>query len=177
MVEGTPVHPDPHGGRVLDRHLNDLLEVGVPVFGPDVARINTVLRQCLGALRELREKKMAVVVKVADDRHVGALIRKPRHDLGHSSSGGLVVDRHAHQLAAGLCQGAHLSDRAHHVGGVGVRHRLNHDRILSADLDPTDVHDNRRPSRPVTHVPPCLFECWEPSPQFTEGGARLQDHR
>ena len=154
LIEGAPVHPDPHGRRVLNGYLHDLLEVGVPVFGPDIARVDTVFRKCLGARRELGEKQMAVVMKIADDGHGGALIGKPRHDFGDSSSRGLVVDRHAHQLTSGLRPRLSRRDRSLHVRRIGVRHRLDDHRILTTDLDPSDVYDDGGSSSPMTHVPP-----------------------
>jgi hypothetical protein len=71
-----------------------------------------------------------------DDRHVYL-----RHDVRDGLGCGLVVHRDAHQLAAGGMQGPHLCRRAFDIGGIGVRHRLDDDRVDGAHLDAADRDD------------------------------------
>ena len=57
---------------MLDGGPDDRLEMLVVALGPDVARVDPVLGQGGGHLRVLDQEQMAVVVEVADDRHVDA---------------------------------------------------------------------------------------------------------
>ena len=101
---------------------------------------------------------MAVVVEVADDRHVDA---EPADLADHlrDGRGGLVgVDRHAHELRAGMRQARDLDRGGVRVGGVGVGHRLDDDRVGAADEHAADIDADRRvPPRPElvwrAHVP------------------------
>ena len=83
----------------------------------------------------LRQQQMAVIVEVANDRNV---------DLGHDGRDSarcvIGIDRHPDQLAARLVQRAHLRRRRVHVGGIGVGHRLDDDRVGAAHLHAGYVH-------------------------------------
>src|SRR5580765_3564778 len=80
---------------------------------------------------------MAVVMEVADDRNVDLF-----DDARYGRRRGFVVHRHPHELAAGLVQGTDLGHRGGHVGGVGIGHRLDDDRVSTAHLHATHVHDH-----------------------------------
>src|SRR5207247_1626253 len=53
---------------------------------------------------------------------------EPLLDVRHRRRRLVAVDRDAHDLGAGARQRRHLRDRRRHVGGVGIGHRLDHDR-------------------------------------------------
>ena len=146
LVEAPPVDADAHGLAVLQRHLDDGPEVLVVVLAADVARVDAQLGQGPGARRILLEEHVAVVVEVADDGDVDG-----GDDVRNGAGRRLVVDRHAHQLAARRVQGAHLGDRAGDVGGVGVGHRLDHDGAVAADLHSADVHQHGLPAHGADH--------------------------
>ena len=54
------------------------------------------------------------------------------NDGGHGAGRFIGVHRHAHQLAAGRVQRAHLRGRRGGIGGVGIGHRLDDDRLGAA---------------------------------------------
>jgi hypothetical protein len=95
----SPVHPDPDRLVVLDGGPDDGREVLVVVLGPDVARIDPVLRQGGSHRRVVHQQLVAVVVEVADDRHVHAQVVAQLADhLRHGGRRLVRVDGHANQL-------------------------------------------------------------------------------
>ncbi len=129
LIERAPVGADAHRLVVLDRHLDDGGELAVLlVLEADVAGIDAVLVERLGAARMVGEQLVADVVEVADDRHVAADLEQPLLDLRHGGGGLVAVDGDADDLGAGGGQRRHLADGSVDVGGVGVGHRLHHDR-------------------------------------------------
>ena len=48
-------------------------------------------------------------------------------------------------------QGAHLCRRGRDVGGLGVGHRLDDDRVRAADLHPGDIDDDGVSPRLLGH--------------------------
>ena len=69
LIEAAPVHPDAHRAVVLQRLLDHRREPGVALRAEaDVAGIDAVLRERLGALANLGEQAVPVVVEVADER-------------------------------------------------------------------------------------------------------------
>ena len=71
LIERAPVGADAHRLVVLDRHLDDGGELPVLlVLEADVAGIDAVLVERLGAGRMIGQQLVADVVEVADDRHV-----------------------------------------------------------------------------------------------------------
>ena len=86
------------------------------------------------------EQLVADVVEVADQRHVDAALVEAFADVRHGRRGFVAVDRDAHELGAGAGKRCHLRDRALHVGGIGIGHRLHDDRRTAADLHAADDH-------------------------------------
>ena len=76
LVERAPVDADAHRLVVVDRDPDDRREVLVVALGADVARVDPVLGERRGHLRVLDQQLVAVVVEVADDRHVDARGRR-----------------------------------------------------------------------------------------------------
>ena len=67
LVERAPIDADAHRPVVLDRDLNHLREIAVLLLlEADVAGIDAVFRQRLGAGRMVGKQRVAVVVEVAD---------------------------------------------------------------------------------------------------------------
>ena len=60
--------------------------------------------------------------------------------MRHGGGGLVAVDRDAHHFGAGARQCGDLRDGALDIGGVGVGHRLHHDRRAATDGDIAD-HD------------------------------------
>ena len=72
LVERAPVGPDTHRLAVADGDLDDLAELQIAlVLETDVAGIDAVFVERLGAGRMLGEQLVADVVEVADQRDVG----------------------------------------------------------------------------------------------------------
>jgi hypothetical protein len=150
LVEGAPVDADADGLAVLDGGLDDRAEVLVVAFGADVARVDPVLGQGAGAVGVAREEQVAVVVEVADDGDVAADVAEAPDDLGDGLRGLVGVDGDADELAAGAGEVLDLLGGAGGVGRIGVRHRLDDDRVIAADAYAADVHGDG-PSPHVCH--------------------------
>jgi hypothetical protein len=83
---------------------------------------------------------VAVVVEVADDRHVDPeLVAELPHHLRNGRRGLLGVDGHPDELGAGVREPCDLDRGGVGVGGVGVRHRLDDDRMGAPDEHAADV--------------------------------------
>src|ERR1019366_3565548 len=125
---------DAHWLVVFDGNFDHRAEV-VVVFlaNRDIPRIDAIFGQRLHACGILLQQDMAVVVEVADDRHRKAKAVEAVHNVGHGGSGGVVVNRDAHQFGTGTSQGCTLADGAVNIGGVGVGHGLHHDWCIAAN--------------------------------------------
>ena len=127
----------------LERQLDDLGELAVALgLEADVARIDAVLVEGLGAGGILGEQRVAVVMEVADQRHGRAHRRQPVADMRHGLGGLVAVDRDAHDLRARAGKLGRLPRGRLHVGRVSVGHRLHDDRRLAADRDAADIDGN-----------------------------------
>src|SRR5438105_15645795 len=84
------------------------------------------------------EQQVPVVVKVADDRHVAALIGGAANDFRERCCGLVIVDGDANELRAGVRQGGDLVGGRRRIRSIRVRHRLNDDGICATDRDVPD---------------------------------------
>ena len=87
LVQASPVHADAHWLAVPAGSLDHLRELRVALAAAaDIAGIDAVLGERLGAVGVRREQLVAVEVEVADDRHVAAggaqAIADVRHGRG-----------------------------------------------------------------------------------------------
>ncbi len=143
LIERAPVRADAHRLVVLDRHLDDRGKLRVLLLAEaDVAGIDAVLVERLGAGRVIGEQRVADVVEVADQRHVDAHLQKLFLDVRHGGGGFVAVDRDAHDLGARAVERGDLADGAVDVGRVGVGHRLHHDGCAAADFHIADENGN-----------------------------------
>ena len=79
LVERAPVGADAHRLAVADRDLDDRAELQVAlVLEADIAGIDAVFVERLGAGRMIGEQLVADIVEVADQRHVHAALRAAR---------------------------------------------------------------------------------------------------
>ena len=83
---------------------------------------------------------MAVVVEVADQRHVAPGCLQPLADVRHRGGGLGRVHGDAHDLGARVGQRLDLFRRGAGVLGVRVGHGLDDDRRAAADRDAADPH-------------------------------------
>ena len=148
LVERAPVDADAHRLVVADRHLDDRAELPVLlVLEADIAGIDAVFRERLGAGRMVGEQLVADIVEVADQRHVDAEPVEPLADVRHGGRALVAVDGDAHDLRAGAMQRGDLRHRLVDIGRVGVGHRLDDDRRAAADDHAADIDRNRFPAR------------------------------
>ena len=112
LIERTPIGADAHRLVVLDRDLDDGAELAVPLFlEADIAGIDAVFVERLGAGRMIGEQLVADIVEVADDRHVDAHLEQPLLDVRHGGRGLVAVDGDAHDFGTGARQRRHLPGR------------------------------------------------------------------
>ena len=125
--------------------LDDRREVLVVALGAHVPGIDPVLGQRGGRLGVVGQQLVPVVVEVADDRHVDAEAADLADHLGDRGRRLVGVDRHPHQLRAGVRQARDLDRGRVGIGGVGVGHRLDDDRVGRSDEHAADIDaDGRR---------------------------------
>ena len=126
LVEAAPVDADAHRAVVFQRDLDHGLELPVALLAEaDIARIDAVLGQRLGTGGMVGEQAVAVIVEVADQRHVAAGRIQPLADRRHRRGRGGRVDGDAHDLGAGVGQRPHLVRRGAGVRRIGIGHRLD----------------------------------------------------
>ncbi len=141
LIERAPIGADPHRLVVLVGDLDDVGELGVAlVLEADIAGIDAVFVERFGAGRIVGQELVADIMEVADQRRGDAALAQAVADMRHGGGGLLAVDRDPHQFGPGARQGRDLGDGAVDIGGVGVGHRLHHDRRAAADGDIAD-HD------------------------------------
>ena len=107
-------------------------------------------------------------MEVADDRHVDAEAADLADHLGHRGRGLLGVDGDPDELRAGVGQPGDLDRGRVGVGRVGVRHRLDDDRVGAADEDAADVDADGRPaaSRPAARRATVMERASAPPPRL-----------
>ena len=140
LVERAPVHADADRLPVFDRHLDDGAELPVALFAEtDVAGIDAILVERLGAGRMIGEKLVADIVEVADQRHLHPHFCEPVADMRNGRRRLVAVDGDADQLRAGAGERGDLLSRPLDVGRVGIGHRLDDDRRAAADHHAADI--------------------------------------
>jgi len=143
LIERTPVGADPDRLIILVGDLDDVAELAVAlVLEADIAGIDAVFVERLGAGRVVGQELVADVMEIADQGRGDALLAQAVADVRHGGGGFLAVDRDAHHFRAGARQRGDLGDGAFDIGGVGIGHRLHDDRRAAADGDIAD-HDLR----------------------------------
>ena len=110
------------------------------VLETDIAGIDAVFVERLGAGRILRQQLVADIMEIADQGRGDAALAQLVADMRHRGRGLIAVDRDPHQFGTGARKGRDLLHRARDIGGVGIGHRLHHDRRAPADGDIAD-HD------------------------------------
>src|SRR5258708_5394090 len=90
----------------------------------------------------LGQKLVADVMEIADQGRGDAALAKCVADMRHCGCGLVTVDRDPHQFGARARKRWDLRQGARDIGGVGVGHRLHHNRRAPADGDIAD-HDLR----------------------------------
>ena len=136
LVQATPVDADANGLFPSNGRFDHLAELPVVLVAlANIAGVNAVLGQRLGAGREVGQQAVAVVMKIADQRHVDAhaveLVAHMRHGFGGFGR----VDRDTDHLGAGQGQFLDLNGGADDIHRIGVGHGLNAHRRVAAHGD------------------------------------------
>ena len=141
LVERTPIGADAHRFVVLVRDLDDVGNWRVAlVLEADIAGIDAVFVERFGAGRIIGQQLVADIMEITDQGRGDAALAQRVADMRHSGGGLVAVHRDPHQFGTGARQSGDLRHRALDIGGVGVGHRLHHDRGTAADGDIAD-HD------------------------------------
>ena len=114
---------------MINRNFDDRLEVLIAVLAPNIARVDSILREKFGRLWVRSEELVAVVVKVANDWRSEPLISESLHDLRDRRGRCVVIHGDAYDLTSSPCQVRDLRRGARRVGGISVRHRLHNDWV------------------------------------------------
>ena len=140
LIERAPVDADADWLVILDGAFDHDAEVRV-VFAADgnVAGIDAVLGERARSCGIFLEQDVAVVMKIADDRHAQAALFETFNDVRNGCCCVFVVDRDANQFRAGERERCNLFNGALNVGCVGVGHRLDDDGNFPADADVADA--------------------------------------
>jgi hypothetical protein len=139
-----PIGADTHRLVVLDRGLDNGAELPVLLFlEADIAGIDAILVERLGAGWVIGQESVAVIVEIADDRHLDVHLQEPLFDVRHGGGRLVAVDGDADDLGTGPRQRRHLLCRSLGVGRVGVGHRLHHDGRAAADSYVADLDADR----------------------------------
>ena len=177
LVEAAPVDADAHRLVVLAGQFDHLRELLVLLLAEaDIARIDAVLGQRLGAGRMLGQQAMAVVVEIADQRHIAVHPVEMLADVRHGGGGFRRIDGDAHQFRTGARQFGALHGGGQIVGGIGIGHRLDDDRGAAADLDMADQATARQAlgdcTQRLTPGPGGRLRPWYAAPDRWPGRAR-----
>ena len=109
LVEAPPVHADAHRLVVPDGDVDDGGELPVAlVLEADIAGVDAVFGESFSAGRMLGEQRVAVIVEVADQRHVDAARVELVADMRHGGGSLVAVHGDAHELRAGAGKGRDL---------------------------------------------------------------------
>ena len=148
LVQAAPVDPDADRAVVFQRDLDHGRELGVALGAEaDIAGVDPVLGERLGAGRVLGQQLVADIVEIADQRDVDAQPVERVPDARHRGGGLGAVDGDADDLRSRAGERRHLGHGAVYVGGVGVGHRLDDDRTVAADRHGSHGYGNRPAAR------------------------------
>jgi hypothetical protein len=144
LIERAAIDADADRFAVVDGDFADGGELFVAARAfADVAGIDAVFVEGFGAFGIFREKDVAVVVEVADERRVAASVEDAALDFGNGGGGFGNVDGDADEFGAGLSEFEILLGGGSGVGGVRVGHGLDDDGRAAADLDFANLYADR----------------------------------
>ena len=147
LVERAPVDADTHRLVELDGAFDDFDELLVLLrLEADIARIDAIFRQRLGAGRMIGEKLVADIMEIADQRHIKAKPFQTLADLRHRSRTLVAIHSNAHQLRACPVKSSHLGDGRIDIGRIGIGHRLDDHGRRSSDDHPANIDGNGGPT-------------------------------
>ena len=144
LVEAAPIDANAHRFVPTQGGLNHLgkLLVFLVAFA-HVAGIDAVFGQSLGAIGKFRQQPVAVVMKVANQRHGNAHAVKLLTDVGHGLCRFRRIDGDAYQLGARQRQFLDLNGRANGICHVGIGHGLHTHRAAATDSDAVRAMPNQ----------------------------------
>src|SRR5712664_3445133 len=102
LIERTPIGTDADGLAVFQRHLDDVGELAVAlVLEADIAGIDAVFVERLGAGRMIGEQLVADVMEIADQGRGDAALAQFVADMRHRRCGLVAIHRDPHHLGTG----------------------------------------------------------------------------
>ncbi len=159
LVQRPGVDADADRFPMVHRDLANGGELFVPARAvAHVARIDAVFVQSFGALGNLSQEQVAVVVEVADERSLNPGIEHAPLDGGYGLGGLRHVHRDADHLRARLRQLDTLRRRREDVRRVRVGHGLHHHGRASAYRDAPHPHAGRVLALDSLHDAPTSIE-------------------
>src|SRR4051812_27512348 len=133
----------------------------IATLAADIPGIDAVLRERLRRFGISREKQMAVVVEITNERHVAAPVTHATNELRHCCRSVFVIDRHPNQLGPRFSQRDNLLRSGGGISRIGIGHRLDDDGMGAPNGDVTDVGGYCVPTSAIGHD----FKInWSPSP-------------
>ena len=148
LVEAAPVRANAYRLFVFQGELDDGRELRIALAPEtDVAGIDAIFRERFGTGRLGAQQLMAVVMKIADQRHTHAHHVEALANLRHGRRGLGGVDSQAHEFRANAREFGHLFGCADDIGGIGIGHGLHHHRGGITDPNRADPHRHARAPR------------------------------
>ena len=105
-----------------------------------VAGIDAQFRERFGAVRHFGQQLVAIEMKVADQRYIHIHRVEFSANFRYRARGFERIDGDAHHLGAGARECGDLRDGGGDILGIGVGHRLDHDRCVATDQHIADLY-------------------------------------
>jgi hypothetical protein len=121
---------------IFDGLFNNGAEIFVPGFGPGISGIDPELCQRFGHIGIFGEKQVAVVMKISDHRNRYSPVDQFFLIYGTAFGRLIVIYSDPYQFRPRLVKMVDLVNRFINISCIGVGHRLNHNRIIAADVTP-----------------------------------------
>ncbi len=135
-VQAAPVDADTHRPVVPNGQLDQGGELAVAFLAAtDVAGVDAVLGQGLGALGIVAQEPVAIEVEIPDQGDIQPHAIQGFANSRHGSGGIFIVDGDTNQFRTRASQFGDLAHAGGDIGRVRIGHGLDHQRRAAADLD------------------------------------------
>ena len=138
-VERAPIDTDSHWLVEANRRFDHRAKLVITFAAvADIARIDAQFRERMRAIGNFSKQFVAVEMEIADQRNIDAECVQLHANFWRCARGFHGVHGDTHHFGTGTRQRRHLCNRCRDVFGIGVGHRLHHDRCVAADQYVTD---------------------------------------
>ena len=139
-IEAAPIDADANRLIKAQRRVNHGPELDIALFlKAHIAGIDAVFAQGRRAVRIFGQQRMAIVMEIANQRHVAAHGNQAVADHRDLFGGVFGIDGDADQFRARRRQLGHLICGCLGVGGIGVGHRLHDNRMPGTNGDTGNI--------------------------------------